>query len=55
MILATPALAGELAQLQICLMVIGWTTFAVYHLARRPLAVPRAVGALVRKSMQRWW
>jgi hypothetical protein len=49
MILATPALAGGVGAVAIYLMLIGWTAFAVYQLARRPApgAVPRAVGALI--------
>ena len=49
MILATPAVAREPWAVAIYLMLIGWTVFAVYHLARRPApgAVPRAVGALI--------
>jgi 4-hydroxybenzoate polyprenyltransferase len=49
MILATPAVAREPWAVAIYLILIGWTVFAVYHLARRPApgAVPRAVGALI--------
>ena len=49
MFLAMPALAGELWAVSIYLLLIGWTAFAVYQLARRPApgAVPRAVGALI--------
>jgi 4-hydroxybenzoate polyprenyltransferase len=49
MILATPALAWGFWAVAIYLMLIGWTAFAVYQLARRPApgAVPRAVGALI--------
>lgn len=49
MILATPAVAREPWAVAIYLMLVGWTVFAVYHLARRPApgAVPRAVGALI--------
>jgi hypothetical protein len=49
MLLAMPAVAAEPWAIPIYLMLIGWTGFAVYRLARRsaPGAVPRAVGALI--------
>jgi UbiA prenyltransferase family protein len=49
MILALPALRYGAAAIVIYLALIGWTAYAVYLLARRPVAgaVPRAVGALI--------
>jgi hypothetical protein len=48
MVLALPAL-WYLTAILIYLMLIGWTAYAVYLLAKRPMpgAVPRAVGALI--------
>jgi len=49
MILALPALQQGAPAIAIYLALIGWTAYAVYLLARRPMAgaVPRAVGALI--------
>jgi hypothetical protein len=49
MLLALPALREGAAAIVIYLILIGWTTYAVYLLAKRPMpgAVPRAVGALI--------
>ena len=49
MLLAWPALEQGAAAIAIYLALIGWTAYAVYLLARRPMpgAVPKAVGALI--------
>jgi hypothetical protein len=49
MVLALPALQQDAAAIVIWLALIGWTAYAVYLLAKRPMpgAVPRAVGALI--------
>ena len=49
MLLAWPALEQGAAAIAIYLALIGWTAYAVYLLARRPMpgAVPQAVGALI--------
>lgn len=49
MVLALPALQQGVAAIVVYLALIGWSSYAVYLLARRPMAgaVPRAVGALI--------
>jgi hypothetical protein len=49
MLLAWPALGQGPGAIAIYLALIGWTAYAVYLLARRPMpgAVPKAVGALI--------
>jgi UbiA prenyltransferase family protein len=49
MILALPAFRQGAWAIAITLALIGWTAYAIYLLARRPMAgaVPRAVGALI--------
>jgi 4-hydroxybenzoate polyprenyltransferase len=49
MVLGLPALRAGLVGIVAFLILIGWTAYAVYLLAKRPMpgAVPRAVGALI--------
>ena len=49
LLLAWPALEQGAAAIAIYLALIGWSAYAVYLLARRPMpgAVPKAVGALI--------
>jgi 4-hydroxybenzoate polyprenyltransferase len=49
LVLALLALRQDIWAIVIYLALIGWTTYAVYLLAKRPMpgAVPRAVGALI--------
>jgi 4-hydroxybenzoate polyprenyltransferase len=49
MVLALPALREGAGAILIVLGLIGWSAYAVYLLAKRPMpgAVPRAVGALI--------
>jgi hypothetical protein len=49
MVLALPAFGHGLWAIAIWLALIGWSAYAVYLLAKRPMpgAVPRAVGALI--------
>ena len=49
MVLALPTLREGAGAIVIYVALIGWTTYAVYLLAKRPMpgAVPRAVGALI--------
>jgi hypothetical protein len=49
LVLALFALRQDIWAIVIYLALIGWTTYAVYLLAKRPMpgAVPRAVGALI--------
>jgi 4-hydroxybenzoate polyprenyltransferase len=49
MVLALPALREGAWALVILLGLLGWSAYAVYLLAKRPMpgAVPRAVGALI--------
>lgn len=49
MVLALPVLQQRVSAIVIFLSLVGWSAYAVYLLARRPMAgaVPRAVGALI--------
>ena len=49
LLLALFALRQDIWAIVIYLALVGWTTYAVYLLAKRPMpgAVPRAVGALI--------